>query len=554
METNGNGAQQANQAAAAQTLTAKDLLWMCLSRWYWFVISLFICCGFAVYYLLKTPPVYERTAKLLIKDDRIGGNQGGDISSSFTGMGFLQTNTNVLNEIVAITSPTVMYEVVQRLGLDVNYSSPGMFHDRTLYGSNLPVTFRFPDFNDEQGGAFEADLNPDGTMTLSDFSQGLDKWDDKVSARWNKVDTITTPMGRVVALPNPAFKGKLSEPLEIFVGRSPMLAVAQGYAGAVKAETVEEYSSVITLNYNDVSTERAKDLLDTLIEEYNENWVRDKNQIAVSTSEFIKERLAVIENELGNVDSDISSYKSAHMVPDVAQASQLYFTRAAEASDEVAGLNNRLAMARYIRSYLTNSANSFNVLPANAGLENFNIESQITEYNKALLRRNNLVENSSTSNPLVVDMDSQLAGMRQAILQSIDNYVVTLNSEVRTAEQSRASATGRLQANPTQARYLLSVERQQKVKESLYLYLLQKREENELSQAFTAYNTRVITPPMGSMAPVAPNRRNVMVVAFLLGLLIPVGAIYLTETLNTKVRGRKDIESLQEAQGAGAAA
>ena len=188
--------------------------------------------------------------------------------------------------------------------------------------------------------------------------------------------------------------------------------------------------------------------------------------VAVSTSEFIKDRLAVIESELGNVDSDISSYKSAHMVPDIEQASQLYFNRAAQASDEVAGLNNRLSMANYIRSYLTNSANSFNVLPANAGLENFNIESQIQDYNKHLLERNNLVENSSTSNPLVVDLDNQLAGMRQAILQSIDNYVVTLKSQVRTAESSRATASVHLQANPTQARYLLSVERQQKVKES----------------------------------------------------------------------------------------
>ncbi len=232
------------------------------------------------------------------------------------------------------------------------------------------------------------------------------------------------------------------------------------------------------------------------------------------------------------------------MVPDVEQASSLYFARAAAANDEVAGLNNRLAMARYIRSYLTNSANSFNVLPANAGLENLNIESQISAYNTKLLERNNLVENSSTSHPLVIDIDNQLAGMRQSILQSIDNYVVTLNSSVRTAESSRAVASSHLQANPTQARYLLSVERQQKVKESLYLYLLQKREENELSQAFTAYNTRVITPPMGSDVPVAPNRRNIMMMAVLIGLLIPLAIIYLCEMFNTRVRGRKDLESL----------
>ena len=157
------------------------------------------------------------------------------------------------------------------------------------------------------------------------------------------------------------------------------------------------------------------------------------------------------------------------MVPDVDQVSQLYISRAAAADDEVAELNNRLAMARYIRSYLSNSANTFNVLPANSGIENLNIESQIAAYNTRLLERNNLVENSSTENPLVIDMDNQLKGMRDAIVQSIDNYVVTLNSAVTTARSSQAAASSRLQANPTQARYLLSVERQQKVYVSLYL-------------------------------------------------------------------------------------
>lgn len=123
------------------------------------------------------------------------------------------------------------------------------------------------------------------------------------------------------------------------------------------------------------------DFLNTLIEVYQENWVRDKNRISISTSEFIKERLAVIEGELGNVDSDISSYKSSHRLPDVDQASALYFQRATTASDEVLKLNNRLGMARYIRNYLSNSANSFNVLPANSGLENLSIEGQITAYN-----------------------------------------------------------------------------------------------------------------------------------------------------------------------------
>lgn len=546
MQENDNNAPDIEQG-----INMKDLLWMCISRWYWFVLSLFICCGFAFYQILKTPKVYQRNALLMIKDDRLGGTAGGDVGASFSGMGFLQANTNISNEIISITSPTVMYEVVKRLGLNVSYTVPGMFYPEQLYGTNLPVTLKFPDVEDGQNVSLKATLYPDGKMVMSDFNLGKkDAEGNPVTYKpvvikdYHKLDTVKTPAGNVVYAPNAAYRGTVAEPFTIDINRGSVDKKALACSGALKAEIPAEWSSVISLTYRDVSIDRAEAILNTLIEVYNENWVRDKNRIAVSTSEFIKERLAVIEQELGGVDSEISSFKSTHMVPDIDAAAQAYFTRASQATDEVLQLNNRLGMARYIRNYLANSANSFNVLPANSGLENLNIEKQISEYNTQLLQRNNLVENSSTANPLVINMDNQLDGIRQAILQSIDNYIVTLNSQIRAAQTNEAMASSRLQANPTQARYLLSVERQQKVKESLYLYLLQKREENELSQAFTAYNTRIITPPTGSDAPVAPNPRSIMMVAVLVGLLLPTGAIYLLEAFNTKVRGRRDLERL----------
>lgn len=534
-----------------QGINIKDILWMCLSRWYWYVLSLAVCCGFAFYQILKTPKVYQRNALLLIKDDKIGGSTGGDVGSSFSSMGFLKANTNIKNEVMSITSPTVMYEVVKRLGLNVKYSVPGLFYPNPLYGPNLPVTLSFPDMDDEQSATMKATLFPNGKMELSDFNfgevdaNGAPKTYKPVVVKdFHRLDTIDSPLGKIAYAPNAAYEGTVKQPITIDVARSSVRGTALGISGGLKAQIPEDWSSVISLTYNDVNIARAEDILNTLIEVYNENWVRDKNRIAVSTSEFIKERLALIEQELGGVDSEISSFKSAHMVPDVQTAAQEYFQRATSATDQVMQLNNRLGMARYIRNYLANSANSFNVLPANSGLENLNIENQIAEYNKMLLERNNLVQNSSTANPLVANMDNQLDGIRQAVLQSIDNYIVTLNANIRAAQTNEALASSRLQANPTQARYLLSVERQQKVKESLYLYLLQKREENELSQAFTAYNTRVITPPTGSNAPVAPNPRSIMMMAVMIGLLIPTAIIYLKEMFNTKVRGRRDLEHL----------
>jgi uncharacterized protein involved in exopolysaccharide biosynthesis len=281
-----------------------------------------------------------------------------------------------------------------------------------------------------------------------------------------------------------------------------------------------------------------------MIQVYNENWVKEKNQISVSTSQFIDERLQVIEKELGSVDSDISSYKSSNRISDVAQASGVYFSKSTDTGDQLLDLNNRRAMANYVRQQLNNQLAKNQLLPANSGIENQSIERQIAGYNTQLLQRNNLAANSNEQNPLVVERDQNLSQMRQTIKASLDNYVYTLDSQIRTLEHKEARSNTQLEASPTQAKYILSVERQQKVKESLYLFLLQKREENEISQAFTAYNTRIINAADGSYWPVTPNKKKIFLIAFAIGLAVPIGLIYLLEVSNTRVRGRKDIENM----------
>ena len=281
-----------------------------------------------------------------------------------------------------------------------------------------------------------------------------------------------------------------------------------------------------------------------LVNVYNENWIRDRNQMSISTSNFINERLAVIEQELGAVENDISSFKSEHLLSDVNTASSMYLTKTAEANAQLMTLNNELYMTKYIRAYLTDEKKRYELLPANSGISASSIESQISSYNNLLLERNSLLANSSLKNPLVIDLDSQLDALRGAIISSIDNLLVTLNTQIKTLERSEKQNTALLAANPSQAKYLLSVERQQKVKEALYLFLLQKREENELSQAFTAYNTRVITPPTGNGIPTSPKTKSILMMAFIVGLLLPIGIIFLHESMNTRIRSRKDLDAL----------
>ncbi|MDE7397284.1 MAG: polysaccharide biosynthesis tyrosine autokinase, partial [Muribaculum sp.] len=331
---------------------------------------------------------------------------------------------------------------------------------------------------------------------------------------------------------------------ELEVSKMPMAAAAGSYRGRLGVALGSEEGSVINLSISDQSIQRGKDVLGMLIAVYNENWIHDKNQIAVSTSNFINDRLGVIERELGNVDSDISSYKSEHLIPDVKIASSLYLNQSQQTSQELLALNNQLQMTRYIRNWLTSESSKNQVLPTNSGVENVNIQSQLAEYNDKILQRNNLISKSSEKNPLVIAIDEQIAALRGAIIQSVDNSIIALNTQIKSLQSDHAATTSKIASNPSQAKYLLSVERQQKVKESLYLFLLQKREENELNQAFTAYNTRIVENPSSSGAPTYPNRRNVLMMSFLIGLAIPFGFIYIKETSNTKLRGRKDVSDL----------
>lgn len=521
-------------------LRIQDLLYLCLARWKWFVLSLMVTIGVATVYLLRTPAVYTRTASVLIKEDSKGKSVSSDLES-FSEFGLFQSGTNVNNELITFQSPALMTEVVKRLRLDMNYFVPGKFHRQVAYGLTLPVDVTINDLPENESAGFTLKIQPDGTLYLSDFIRNGTDLDEK-DVKGSLLDSITTPLGKFIIHTTPNYvKG---EAYTLYVGKSSLYNAVNSCSSNLSVSLNSEKASVIDLSFKDNSTQRAEDVLSMLISVYNENWVKDKNQIAVSTSMFINERLGVIERELGNVDEDISSYKSEHLLPDVQAASSMYMAQSSEANAQILSLNNQLYMTRYIRNYLANDANRTQLLPANSGIESANIESQIAEYNKQLLQRNSLVANSSTENPLVVDMDQALASMRGAIIRSIDNQIVTLNSQIKSLRQTEQQTTSRIAANPTQAKYLLSVERQQKVKEALYLFLLQKREENELSQAFTAYNTRIVTPPHGSMLPTSPVHKNIFMVAFALGLLIPVVIIFMRENMNTRVRGRKDLENL----------
>ncbi len=534
-QTLGKGAKTANHSEA---VSLSDIFFLTIHHWQWIIASVALCVGLAYLYLLRTPAVYTQSAEIQIKDESQG--QSVTASDEFSNLGLFQNNTNIQNEMTNLQAKDLMEEVVRRLGLDLNYYRDGAFHDKVAYGLDLPVKVSIKGLPEQSSASFTIQVTSNGKVTVDN----LESPDHNIATRTYTAklnEPINTPLGKMVVAPTSAYRS--GETVELKVKKLPLEKARNSYSSRLGVSMTDEKGTVIRLTMADQSTQRADEVLNTLIGVYNENWIRDKNQIAVSTSNFINDRLGVIESELGNVDSNISSYKSQNLVPDVEAAASMYMSQSQQTQAQILNLNNQLQMTRYIRSYLT-AESSNQLLPANTGVDNANIQTLIGEYNSTVLQRNSLVSKSSESNPLVAQIDKGLEQQRQAIIRTIDNEIINLNTQLQALRGSEAKLTSRIASNPTQAKNLLSVERQQKVKEALYLFLLQKREENELSQAFTAYNTKIVNRPGASGMPASPNRLNILAAAFLLGLAIPFGITFAKETGNTKLRGRKDVEHL----------
>lgn len=522
-------------------LKLQEFMYMCLEHWSWFAVSLAVCLTAAFIYVKKTAPTYQKQAKILIKTD----TQGRSISTSaamFEDLGVNQGNSLLFDEIQVIKSADLMKDVASRLNLDMHYSTSGRFRDIELYGSTQPVQVSLPDLKDEDAASFILALDPNGEYTLTEMTlRGNQTGRGAIKGRIG--ETLKTPLGRVLVTPGESYTG--DDSVEIKVSKAPLKAVANGILGKISVETDEKAWNLVTLTCVDTDPKRAEDILNTIISSYNDKWIKDKRTLADNSSKFIDERVQLLQDELGSVENDISSFKSANLMPDVDAAASIYMSQASQASMALKDLRNQEYMAKYIRNYLRNSENQNKLLPTSTGLANSAISSQIAMYNTKVLERNSLLSQSSATNPMVIELDQVLASLRSVLVASIDNEILALSEQIRSQEGLSSTATSKIASNPKQAKYLLSVERQQKVKESLYLYLLQKREENQLNQAFTSYNTRIVNEADGSNAPIAPNTANIMLIGLITGLALPALLLYQREMAVHVVRGRKDIQDMK---------
>lgn len=511
-----------------------DLLAYFASKWKWFLLSVLVCGGIAWYHYARSPLVYFRSATVIIKDP--------SNKTSTTGLDRFDNiinKVNVANEILQFRSKKLMREVLQRLHADISYQLEDGLRSNELYNQS-PVLLSFPDALPEQHFAFTVTLKDKKSLVLSDFT-GIDVKSDFTVEMY---DTVTLSRGmRVVATPTNYYNDSWTG-TPIRVAKLPMESMVNYYKSALGIQQEEEESSILTLALKDGSAARAEDILNTLINVYNEEAIKDKNQVAVNTADFINDRLIIIENELGGVESELETFKQRNQIVDIASSAGMYMSESQKYNTDALELETQLRLANFIKDYLTDPAKETDLIPSNTGIGDMNIESQINLYNTAKLKRDHLIDDSSANNPVVLELNNSLRAMKQNIIRAVDNMIVSLNVQRSDAQSREMRAQNRITSIPTKERKMLSIERQQKVKEALYLFLLNKREENALSQAMADNNARVIDGAEGSNSPISPNRNRILLLGLLVGLAIPSLACLGILFLDTRVHSRKDVEGI----------
>lgn len=536
-EENKDIVSESKKDNSAQTFDIKEFLGRAWDAKYWIILSILVCCGYMYYRYKREAPVYTSSAELMFLFPNSGSSQGSATLAALRDLGTTATpgDINMFNEMEIFHSPTLMTSVVKRLNLNTTYTTDGFGYMHDLYGKS-PVIANFLDLPSESSASFSIHKSGEGHIIASNFVlNGQPLQSTPLRIPLNTV--VESPVGKISISPTTDFA---QFPEVIYINKFTVEKMAESMSSAIKTARKDEISSIMILSYSDINSTRANDVVNALIDAYTDSWVEEKSRSAVNTSNFIKERLAIIEKELNGIDTDISQVKRSNPTGDVTGAAQAFYSQSMNYDAQAYEASTQLSIAQFLRDHIMSNPDA--MIPANTGAAG-SIEAQIQEYNKMLVKRDNLLQNSSAANPIIAQMNTDLAANRQLILQSLGNIISTYQIQASRAAGRGSSFAGKVSSVPEQEKQILSIERQQKVKENLYLYLLQKREENELSRMISFNNTRVLR------AASASNSNNValtksMALGVGIGLAIPLAIIFMLMQFNTKVTRKSDLASL----------
>ncbi|MCS3801741.1 GumC family protein [Niastella sp. OAS944] len=513
-------------------ISVRDLIMRYIRYLPLIVISISIALIFAYAYLRYTTPLYSARATLLIKTDKSSPKMGGEFDEVY----FSGGRGNLNSEVEVLMSLSLAKRVAASLGLQKKSYVKGNIKTTLNYPAG-PLSLQVINLaSPSQSATFDVHIVNDREFTLGQegekkyaFGQPFQYAGTTFSI--NKNDSL--------------FKG--TQYKEQILTWEPLESAAFGVLGGLSVAPTKDQSNILAITYLSPDPVLAKDIINQLMNEYSKLNVEDKNQTASRTISFINERLNLITRELGDVEKDLQKYKQENNVINLSSQSEIFLNNQSEIDKQISELEVKQRITTFLQEYIGDQKNEHEIVPTSLGIDDNTLAELITQYNQFQLKLDAQLKTTTASNVTVKVLEGQLEKLRSDLLENLKNLKTSQDLQLNSMKQKNQQYNSKINSVPIKEKELLEITRQQGIKQNLYLFLLQKREETAISLAATVSNSQIVDGAIASGAPVKPSPGSIKLMAIFLGLVIPIGIIYVKELLNDKVGSRPDITRITDA-------
>lgn len=534
------------------TIDYRAILQKYLKHWRWFAASVLACLIIAFIYLRYTTPVYNVTAGVLIQQKDSKGGLGAALSGGalgmLSGLGGVSLSSSFDNELEIMQSRTLLKKVVSDLGLYISTAQRRITgYDIPLYKTSPIQVYMSPEEATEleSGVKVRTTYTPEGKLTAHiEYIQEEEK--QEIEKTFDKLPAIfPTPVGVLSFTKNDSLltemRKKESGNIKLITYINSPIEVAKAYKENLAIEGGKK-TTIAQVSLQNDNKQRATDFVNYLVVCYNQDILDEKSKVVLKTSDFIRERMEVVNQELSSTESEIADFKQKAGLTDLSADAELLLQESAKYEQLRIENQTQIRLVEFLRDYIQNPANANEVIPANVGLKEEKLTTAIDEYNSLLAERRRLLRTSSESNPAVINLNDGIQTLQKSIQTTVASTLKGLQITQNDLERQMRQFTDRINSAPQQEREYINLARQQEIKSRLYLVLLQQREENILSLGLTTDTGRIVEETLADKYPVTPKKKMVALAALILGLCIPAGVIFLLEQFGGKIEKRLDIE------------
>jgi len=501
-----------------------------LIKWKWFLACFLICFVFTFFYLRYATNTYRIAATIKIADSNEKGMQMNANQINEYGL-FKKDFNSVQDEIQILSSRAIIGKVVEDLNLKIQCYIQGSIKELEIY-QNPPLTVNFL-ANDSLL------TNVDTTFTLNVDSKSRFSFKDS-ERKLNFGDKINTPFGGIIFTPNFDQK-EMKVGKSVTVKISPLKSITSYYNDKIKISPSGPNSSIIKISLDEPVVEKGKDIINNLIDTYNQYIIDNKNEVVKVTSEFINNRLKDVSAELAEVNSNSETIKQNNRLTDLSSQSSIFLQAEREIQSQQDATSTELQLIDYMSDYLNENGGSSEIIPDAMSFQNSSTNEMLKKHNELVIQRNKTIKNSSDKNPVVVNLDAQIISLKQNLKSNLGNLKSSSQIKLDNLNRQNSRISSQIYSAPVKEGKIKAIERQQGIKESIVGYLLQKREESAISHGVSSPNAIIVDKAYASTLPIWPKKEILFLGALVLGLLIPLSTIYLMDMLDTKVRTKNDL-------------